>query len=160
MRHGRSSPVVDTWVERMEVEIPTAAIATRADQTAFQQWFEKAGERDSARRQRLVESRGSLPGLLWLMLIIGAVSLVGFMLLFADPAERVLGQALTAASITAVLVTSLLAVALLASPFGGGPGRVSTTDMRYTIARIEEEAGLLHDPLAAPCDARGLPRTA
>ena len=158
MARGRSSVIVDTWVERMETEVPTAAIATRADETAFQQWFEKAGARDTARRQRIVEARGELPDLLWLMLIIGAVAVAAFTLLFSDPNERMLGQAVTAGSITAIVVASLLAVALLASPFGGGSGRVGPTEMRFTVALIAQEAGLLHDPLAAPCDAGGEPR--
>jgi hypothetical protein len=29
--------------------------------------------------------------------------------------------------------------------------------MRYTLTLIEEEASLLHDPLATPCDASGAP---
>jgi hypothetical protein len=157
MKHGHESPLVDTWVERMEAEVPSAQIATRGEETAFQQWFQKAGVRDSARRQRLLESRGTLPALLWIMLIIGAVAVVTFALLFADPEEQVLGQVLTAGAVTALVVSSLLAVALLASPFQGGHGSVGPSGMRYTIALIEQEAGLVHDPLAAPCDVRGNP---
>ena len=88
---------------------------------------------------------------------VAAVSCVAFVLLYADPAERVIGQAVFVASVTAVIVSSLLAVALLSAPFRGGHGSVGPTDMRYTLALVEAEAAALHDPLATPCDAHGVP---
>jgi hypothetical protein len=157
MERGSRSELVDRWTERLEAQIPSAEIATRAESLAYQQWFEKAGDRDNARRLRLLEASGTLPALLWLMLIIGAVGVVGFVLLYADPGERVLGQAFFAGGVTAVVVTSLLAVALLASPFQGGDGSVQPKGMRYTLRLIEEEAAQLHDPLATPCDVGGRP---
>jgi len=158
MESGRRSRLVDLWVERMEAEVPAAEITTRSEETAYQQWFENAGKRDAARRERLLEADGSLPALLWIVLILAAVSVVAFTLLFADREERLLGQAISAGSVAAVVVSSLLAVVLLASPFGGGHGRVAPSSMRYTLETIEAEAVLLHDPQAAPCDARGRPR--
>jgi hypothetical protein len=157
MEHGGRSGLVDRWTERLETQVPSAEIATRAESLAYQQWFEKAADRDNARRQRLLEATGTLPSLLWLMLIIGAVGVVGFVLLYADPAERALGQAFFAGGVTAVVVTSLLAVSLLASPFQGGNGSVRPKGMRYTLRLIEAEAVQLHDPLAPPCDVRGRP---
>jgi hypothetical protein len=157
MRQGRKSPLVDTWLERLEAEIPSAEIATMAETTAYQQWFEKSSARDAARRQRLIEASGALPTILWIMLIIAAVSVVGFVLLYADPRERALGQALFTGAVTAIVVSSLLAVAMLASPFQGGDGSVKPSAMRYSLRLINEEARLLHDPLVTPCDARGRP---
>jgi hypothetical protein len=156
MKHGHRSPAVDTWIERLEAEIPSADIVNGAS-PAYQQWFEKSADRDNARRQRLVEAAGTLPSLLWVMLILGAVTVLGFILLYADPEERWLGQAFFAGGTTAVIVISLLAVALLASPFQGGNGSVQPGGMRYTLQLIESEAALLHEPLATPCDARGNP---
>jgi hypothetical protein len=157
MEHGGRSPLVDRWTERLESQVPSAEIATRAESLAYQQWFEEAAARDNARRQRLLEASGTLPALLWLMLIIGAVGVVGFVLLYADPGERALGQGCFAGGVTAIVVTSLLAVALLASPFQGGNGSIGPKGMRYTLRLIEEEAAQLHDPLATPCDAAGRP---
>jgi hypothetical protein len=157
MEHGGRSALVDAWTERLETQVPSAEIANRAESLAYQQWFEKAGDRDNARRQRLLEASGTLPALLWLMLIIGAVGVVSFVLLYADPGERALGQAFFAGGVTAVVVTSLLAVALLASPFQGANGSIKPKGMRYTLRLIEEEAAQLHDPLATPCDTRGRP---
>jgi hypothetical protein len=94
------------------------------------------------------------------MLIIAACSVVGFVLLYADPSERAVGQGMFIGGVTAVVVSSLLSVALLASPFQGGHGAVHPKGMQYTITLIEAEAPLLHDPLATPCDKRGNPVTA
>lgn len=157
MKHGGRSELVDTWTERMEAEVPTAEIANRSEETAFSQWFDKQSARDNARRQRLLEAKSGLPALLWIMLVLAAVSCVAFVLLYADPAERLIGQAVFVGSVTAVIVSSLLAVALLSSPFQGGHGSVGPTDMRYTLALVEAEGAALHDPLATPCDARGVP---
>ncbi len=160
MKRGQRSTLVDTWIERLEAELPRAEIATMREGTAYKEWFEGMSARDDARRQRLLEANGSLPDLLWLMLIIAAVGVVGFVLLYADPAERALGQGAFIGTVTAIIVSSLLAVALLSSPFHGGSGSIGPRGMRYTITLIEDEAKLLKDPLATPCDARGNPTEA
>ncbi len=159
MEHGRASPGVELWVDRMEGEVARAKVVSRGDETAVTRWFEAASARDDARRQRLLDARGTLPALLWIMLVIAAVSVALFVLLYADPSERALGQIAFAATVTAVMVSSLLAVALLSAPFQGGHGSVGPGDMRYTLQLIEEEVGFLHRPLTAPCDQRGVPHT-
>jgi hypothetical protein len=160
MEHGRASPGVELWVERMEGEVTRTKVVSRDDETAVTRWFEAASARDNARRQRLLDARGTLPALLWIVLVIAAVSIALFVLLYADPSERALGQIAFAATVTAVMVSSLLAVALLSSPFQGGHGSVGPADMRYTLRLIEEETRFLHHPLTAPCDERGVPRAA
>ncbi len=157
MKHGGRSALVSAWLDRLEEKVPSSEIATSSESLAYQQWFEKASERDNSRRQRLLEAGGTLPALLWVMLIIGAVAVVGFVLLYADPAERALGQGFFMGGVTAVVVTSLLAVALLASPFQGGNGSVKPKGMLYTLRLIESEAAYLKHPLAPPCDAGGRP---
>lgn len=157
MEHGRHSDLVDQWLERLEGQLPHSEIATKAETLAYQSWFEKAGERDTSRRERLLAAQGTIPDLLWLMLIIGAVAVVGFVFLYADPGERALGQAFFAGSVTSIVVTSLLAVALLAAPFGGGSGTVGSGGMQFTLRLIHSEAEQLSEPLAPPCDADGRP---
>jgi len=141
MKHGARSAVVDGWVKRLAATGPVSTA-----------WSETATDRDSARRQRLIEANGELSTLLWVMLILGAVGVVGFVLLYADPEERALGQGFFAGSATAVVVTSLLAVALLASPFQGGNGSIHPNAMRYTLALLQAEGAA-----SPPCDASGNP---
>ena len=71
-------------------------------------WLDQDAERREGRRGRLAASDGLVPELLWVVLIVGAVLVVGFMLLFADPAERAWVQALMMGSVTAVVVAGLL----------------------------------------------------
>ena len=134
----------------MEGEVTRTKVISRGDEAAVTRWFEAASARDDARRQRLLDSRGTLPALLWIMLVIAAVSVALFVLLYADPSERALGQIAFAATVTAVMVSSLLAVALLSAPFQGGHGSVGPGDMRYTLTLIEEELGFLHHPTRCP----------
>jgi len=157
MERGRVSPTVNEWLDRLEGLLPRAGLVTKAETIGYESWFAKAGERDQARRERLLESRGTMPTLLWVMLILGAVCVVSFVLLYADPAERAFGQAFFAGGVTAVVVTSLLAVALLASPFQGGNGSVQPNGMRFTLRLIDDEAARLHERLAPPCDVQGVP---
>jgi hypothetical protein len=157
MKHGRTSPPVERWVDQMEADVTRGEVVTRGDETAVTRWFEASSARDNARRQRLLEARGNLPALLWIMLVVASVSVALFVLLYADPAERVLGQVVFAATVTAVMVSSLLVVSLLASPFQGGHGSVGPSEMRYTLRLIEQEGGFLHHPFLAPCDLRGTP---
>lgn len=156
MKHGDRSPVTDGWIETLETEVPAAHIVSMGDDVAYQQWFEKTGERDDARRQRLLEANNVLPSLLWIMLIIGASVVVGFVLLYADPGERALGQAAFIGGVTSLIVTSLLAVALLASPFQNQNGSIKPTSMRYTLQLIQDESAKLAEPLKPPCDDRGM----
>lgn len=157
MANGERSPVTDHWIEALEREIPAANISTLGKNVAYQQWFNQTSVRDNARRQRLLAADSGLPALLWVMLIIAAVAVVAFVLLYADPEERVLGQALFSGGVTAVIVTSLLAVALLASPFQNGNGSVKPSSMRYTLQLIEEEVAQLGAPVSPRCDEDGRP---
>jgi len=157
MEDGDRSSLVNRWLDELEGQLPHSEIATNAESLAYKSWLETAGERDGARRQRLLAANGTIPTLLWLMLILSAVAVVGFVLLYADPEERALGQAFFAGGVTSVVVTSLLAVALLASPFAGGSGSVHPSGMQFTLRLIDEEAVQLSETLAPPCDADGRP---
>jgi hypothetical protein len=157
MENGEPSPVTELWIERMQEELPTAHIASMQEETAYQQWFEKTSLRDEGRRQRLIEAQSVLPTLLWVMLILGAVVVAGFVLLFADRLERAWVQAALMAGVTAVVVTALLAVALLASPFQNEDGSIKPTSMRYALGLIEKELVRSGRPVGALCDPAGLP---
>jgi hypothetical protein len=81
---------------------------------------------------------------------------VSFVLLYADPTERRLGQAMFSGAVTAIVVVSLLAVNMLASPFRNQNGSIKPTSMRYSLRLIQEEAVMLHERLQPPCDANGV----
>jgi hypothetical protein len=157
MKHGDRSAVTDGWAETLEREVPASHIVSMREDVAYQQWFERTSTRDDARRQRLLEATNVLPTLLWVMLILAAVGVVGFVFLYADPQERLLGQIVFSAGVTAVVVTSLLAVALLASPFQNENGSVKPSSMSYTLRLIHDEAAQEGVALRLPCDQRGSP---
>jgi len=157
MKHGDRSAVTDGWVEVLEREVPAADISTLRKNVAYQQWFSQTSARDNARRQRLLAASNGIPALLWVMLIIAAVAVVAFVLLYADPEERALGQVLFSGGVTAVIVTSLLAVSLLAAPFRNANGSIKPTSMRYTLQLIQDEVAQLGSPVSPRCDDEGRP---
>jgi hypothetical protein len=155
MRNGRSSRVTDRWIEKLDVETRDAHLVSMSDNAAYSRWFENASLRDEGRRQRLLEAQSTLPTLLWIMLIIGAVMVVAFVLLYADPEERAVGQAMFSGGVTAIVVVSLLAVSLLASPFRHQNGSIEPTSMRYSLRLIGEEQAMVHERMRPPCDEQG-----
>ena len=153
MKDGRSSPVVDHWVEALQRDL--AATTPRGD-VAIQQWLERASARDEARQGRLLGAGGVVPSFLWALLILAAVAVVAFLLFLADPAER-LGQLLAAGGVTAVVVTTLLATAALAAPFADAGARVGPGAMRDTLRVIQDEVEQLGTPVSPRCDDEGRP---
>jgi hypothetical protein len=154
MRDGKSSPHVEHWITRLEGEVPFVAIDSPRTQVAFTKWFESSESREEGRRVRLLESQATIPPLLWIMLILGASLVVGYVLFYADSRERLVPQALLMASVTALSVTSLLAVKLLASPYQNESGSLKPASMKYALGLMHEEEGA---PLRVPCDATGRP---
>jgi multisubunit Na+/H+ antiporter MnhB subunit len=150
MKRGRTSPVAELWLERLEGEV-------RDRNAGSLEWFEDTDRRDEGRRGRLLEARSVLPTLLWVMLIIGAAAVVAFILLYADPTERPLGQVMFSGGVSALVVVSLLVISLLASPFQNQDGSIKPASMRYSLGLIGREEARLRQPLKPPCDQRGLP---
>lgn len=158
MKNGQMSPLVSMWIEHLELMIADVSVADLAtNATAYTQWFEQASKRDEARRERLLEAEGGIPSLLWLMLTVAAACAVGFVLLYADPTERLVGQIALIVAPTAIVVASFLAVVLLSSPFLNGEGSVKPTAMSYTLELIAAEEALIKTPVTLPCDAKGNP---
>jgi hypothetical protein len=160
MKQKRPSPDTEGWIERLETEGPAARDQMMRDDAAFSQWFEDTTRRDEGRRGRLLEAQNVLPTLLWVMLIIGAVAVVTFVLLYADPTERLVGQAIFIGGVTAVVVASLLVVSLFASPFQNQNGSIKPVSMSYSLRLITQEQAGLREPLKPPCDRLGQLATA
>jgi Protein of unknown function (DUF4239) len=157
MRRGASSPLTETWIDRMEADAPGAAFTSMRTDEAYKEWAAQSQVRDEGRRERLLESQHPLPTVLWVLLILCAAVLVVYMLFFADSGEPALVQAMLMGGVTALLVASLLPVALLTSPYQNANGSIKPTSMRYSLELIDKEIAQEHDRTAPPCDLRGVP---
>jgi hypothetical protein len=124
--------VVDEWDELAEGRHGESADRTfRAVWTAYSR-FEPRGERESAwygesisalddlgqdRELRVIASRGRLPGVMWILLVLGLVVTVAFTWLFQM--ERRVTHALSVCAIAAVTGFVLFLVFALQHPFAG-----------------------------------------
>ena len=157
MAAGQSSPVTDAWVVALEQSAKALPGANGAEDAALADWYDAEHSREMGRRARLLVAQGEIPLLLWSLIIIGAVLVVGYVLLYADPDEEVTVQVAMIAGVTALVVASLLAVVVLASPFQNENGSIEPVGMQYSLKTIRADLAKDGTVLPALCDANGMP---
>ena len=157
MASGRESARVQGWLDEMGLTVAALVPADAREATAYDQWFERDADRRDGRRGRLSEAQPFVPPFVWLVLVLAAVLVVGYMLLFADRRERAVVQGLMIGALTAVVVLGLLLVRHLDTPYDGDGGSIAPTEMRRTLALAEATRLLSSAPTVPPCDAAGVP---
>lgn len=153
MRHGDHSEVVDQWVIEIDASVEAATLVGPKQEAAFNKFFDEAIEREAGRRGRLAEADGVVPAPMWFILLLGAGCVLGYILLFADSAERVVAQAALIGIVTALMVTSLLLVDFLDHPYRNKTGSITPSSMQLALATMERGR---HSDVTA-CDDRGAP---
>ena len=157
MADGQSSPVTDGWTDALEQSGKSLPGANGTQDAALADWYDAEHSREMGRRARLLVAQGEIPLLLWSLIIIGAVLVVGYVLLYADPDEEVTVQVAMIAGVTALVVASLLAVVVLASPFQNENGSIEPVGMQYSLKTIRADLAKDGTELPALCDANGMP---
>jgi len=92
------------------------------------------------------------------VLVVSAVMIVGFMLVFADSGERAWVQAILVGSVVVVMVGTLLLIRFLDDPYDPGLGALRPVAMQRTLEVLEEYRGVVGEA-PVPCDERGRART-
>jgi hypothetical protein len=156
MKDQRLSSIVQGWVDRIDATVARGGYE-RAHPVAFGHWLVDNAARREGRRGRAAEARRFVPTPLWLVLTVGAVLLVGFMCLFADPREPLAVQAAMIAAITAVVVSGLLVVRFLDRPYENQSGSIKPVEMRQTLELLDREQQQMRIKARIPCDAGGRP---
>ena len=108
----------------------------------------------------MAQAEPFVPSLLWIVLVAGALLVIGFMMLFVDPKERRPVQAYMVGAVTAVIVSGLVVVAFLDSPYGERAGSIHPSEMRRTLHLIEQTRTPSFASLHVFCDQRGTPEDA
>lgn len=152
MRDDHPSDTVQTWVDAMEGDFAARVPQGASQEAAFGQWFDQQAERRDGRRARLAEASPSVPPPLWLVLGIGTAAVLIYMCVQADRQETALVQAIPIAFVSALVTSALLVVAFLDHPYAHWPGSIQPTEMRLTLAHID-------DGHPTNCDESGNPRT-
>ena len=158
LQDGQRSPVTAAWMVGLEDVGVKEQNATSPETQPVKAWWASTNERNLGRSGRVLVAEGQIPMLLWALLVIAAILVVGYILLYADPDEGWLAQASMMGGVTVLVVSSLLAVQVLAVPFSGESGSINPASMEYALAQMDQFANA--DLEAAPtvyCDKAGLP---
>jgi hypothetical protein len=117
MNNGRSSEQATRLVYTMRDEINALPTTTPKEQTIYQQSLEHVNSLAAARRARINESTERVPGILWVILILGSVLTVGYSFLFG--LANFWAHLLIAAPLGVMVVFVLIVIDQLNHPFGG-----------------------------------------
>ena len=158
MDHGVLPEQINPWGAELFRTIRTTEPRLASEQTAYDEWFQERSDRGMARLDRLHGAEGVIPTPLWIVLFLSAALIFGFMLLFADSAERAFVQAAMIGTVTIVMTSTLLLLTFLDNPFHGGVGSLKPVAMERTLVLLREEAQILGGG-SIPCDEQGKARS-
>lgn len=91
------------------------------------------------------------------MLALGAVLVIGYVLAYADRAERPAVAAMMIGSVTALIASGLLVVAFLDRPYEDHSGSIRPLEMQRTLDLMERGPGGSGIGVSVPCDTSGRP---
>jgi len=107
---------------------------TKAEEQLYAEGQDQVGRLADARRTRLVASEEGVPGVLWAVLIFGAIATVGFTYLFGLASTW--AHRLMVLTLAAVIGLVLFTVGALGHPFSGG-ARIGTGFFELVLERID-----------------------
>ncbi len=158
MEDGRRPERINPWSVRLFRGLRAVEPATAAEETAYSKWFDQTADRESARSSRIHGAEGVIPAPLWAILLLGAVVVAGYMLLFADSGERAMVQAAQIGAVVLVIGASLVVIGVLERPYRAEPGGLQPVAMERTLRIMEQALQAAGQDAAPPCDAAGRPR--
>src|SRR3712207_3152196 len=105
-------------VDDMRATLQEVEPRTQAEQELYAEGLDQIDSLNDARRMRIVASKEGLPGVLWAVLVFGAVVAVGFTYLFG--LRNTWAHRLMVMSLTAVIALVLFTIGVMEYPFAGG----------------------------------------
>jgi hypothetical protein len=157
MEHGTEGDSVNPWALEMFDTVRHVQPKTASEQSAYDKWLDQTSTREEARRDRVHGAVGVIPSPLWFVLFFIAAVIFAFMLLFADPRERVVVQGMLIGSVISVMTALMLLLAALDRPFHDGVGGLKPVAMERSLRILARERAVVGDRSPLPCDARGTP---
>jgi hypothetical protein len=153
MQDGTLPEGPNPWGIALFASLRAAKPRTPSAQAAYAKYLDERSDREDARAERTHGASGVIPVPLWLVLSVSAVSLLVFMLFFADSGEGPYVQAIMMGGV-AILVTSLLLLLWFLDHPYDGVGALKPTAMESTLRVMAKETAIA-GRVKAPCDARG-----
>jgi len=134
MTQTRGTPTGWTIIDDIRANLQDFDPHTKADEQLYAKGPDQVEELNDARRLRLVASEEGVPGVLWSVLIFGAIAAVGFTYLFGM--ESTWAHRLTVVTLAAVIGLVLFTVGALEHPFSGG-ARIGTGAFDLILERFD-----------------------
>lgn len=162
MARNRQSSVVDGWAQSIDSTIDSVVVKGGKAEAGFALFLQQTLQRQEERRGRLEGAEGSLPPLVWPVLILGALTVLAYIIYYADSAERLSTQLLQVALVSMLLGASMILINALDHPFSNNPGKIRPEKMETSVQIMERDLGSLIDATnlgaTIPCDDAGYPK--
>lgn len=133
MAAERTSPRTWDAVEKLWAVYANAEPTTLKAQANYAESLRHLNALSESRRTRLFVMRGTVPSMLWKLLIVGGIILVALTYFFGH--ESLLSQALMTAALSGILAFSLFLIAAYDSPFSGA-ARVSSAPYELELQHV------------------------
>jgi len=134
MAQGKASPKAWAILDDIRDSIQRLDPNTDAQQVLYNQGLERVHQLADDRRERLLEAQEGIPGILWVVLVVGGVVVVGFTYLFG--LENNTTHVLMVAALALIICLILFTVAALNYPFRGDV-RVGPDAFEQVLGRFE-----------------------
>ena len=158
MAAGTLGDAINPWGVAMYRTISTVEPGSATEQSAYDRWMDQTSSREQARIDRVHGAEGIIPAPLWVVLVAICLVIFGYMLFFADGAERALTQGLLMGSVTGVITCLMLLLVFFNHPHGNGVGSLQPTAMERTLRLINAEVTAVGVQVSPPCDDQGQKR--
>ncbi len=133
-RRKAGSPRAWALVDNMRQELQGYEPRTKGEQVLYQEAMDRVHDFANARRMRLEEAEEGIPTILWLVLVIGGISTLGFTYLFGM--ENTWAHRLMVATLAMVIALVLFTVGVMEHPFSGG-ARIGPGAFELILERFE-----------------------
>jgi hypothetical protein len=156
MERGERSPRVDASAASIEGSLRGVRATGAAQKSALDEVFTEYNSLQQGRAERH-GGDGEVPAPVWIVLVLNAAGLFGFVLLFSDAGERLLAQAVMVGAITMIIVGSFLLIWFLSHPYEGEMGSLKPTAMQGVLDEMQSGPIAGHRSVSIPCDSDGQP---
>src|SRR5215207_10020173 len=134
MEQGRASPRGWVLIDAIRATLQEVEPRTVAGRELYAEGLDQMQRLADARRMCLAEAEEGLPGVLWVVLVVGGVAAVGFTYLFGLENTQV--HRLMVATLAMIIALVLFTVGALEYPFSGG-ARIGTGTFELVLDRFE-----------------------
>ena len=134
MQKGQTSSHATSLTEQLRQSVDSVEPSTSAEQARYTQALERTNELLLYRDARLLDVREGLPPILWVVLVVLAVTIILFTYFLGMESARL--HMVAVAALTAGIAFTIFAIVTLDSPFGGEL-RVNSAAFELVLQEIE-----------------------